>query len=375
MLFASEQAESTSYPTVSDSDLGVYVLGVASGQLTEPFYCEFDDEPFRFAAGSAVGVCPAVTVGQVEVEVRKARRVSAVQARRGATRPEHLGGSSTRSLSPAPGQNMIVIDLTGHEDAERVSGSDKPYSSPQDATSTVVVHGLQSNTDNVEHESPRDHVPLYGCFSCRSGKVVVKLQHGSRDETTEHRRSEEEGSPPKAPFSAMARDSETPTSSRTSQYQGGSHLERKDGTKSEIGQEILDISTQNFDVVSLFEPCLAFPLPRYDKPRRLLNLPHGDLLCVTAHGLMDRFKCGYERYEVSPSVPSAWLTRYRRRRRFLNEDNNFGQVDDACLVKTSDWGTCIVLGHARDHGEISLLRVEDTEVRKERFLCPTLSFS
>ncbi len=267
---------------------------------------------------------------------------------------------------------MTVVDLTGHEGSQRASGSDKPCSSPQDANSTIVEHGLQSNADSVEYEAPRDHILLYGCFSCRSGKVVVKLQHGVRDETTGHRRSLDEGSPSKAPLFTKARDSETPTSSSTSQYQGGSHLEREEGTKTEIGQDILDISAQNFEVVSLFEPCLAFQLPRYDKPRRLLNLPHGDLLCVTALGLMDRFHCWHERYEVSSSVPSAWLTRYRRRRRFLNEDNDFGQVDDACLVKTSDWSTCIVLGHARDHGEISLLRVEDTEVRKKRFLHRTL---
>ena len=56
--------------------------------------------------------------------------------------------------------------------------------------------------------------------------------------------------------------------------------------------------------------------------------------------------------------------RPRRRLRLLDENKALGQVEDACLIKTSDWGSCIVIGHARDRDELSLLRVEETEVRK-----------
>lgn len=59
--------------------------------------------------------------------------------------------------------------------------------------------------------------------------------------------------------------------------------------------------------------------------------------------------------------------RPRRRLRFLDENKALGHVEDACLIKTSKWGSCVVIGHARNYDELSLLRVEETEVRKMHF--------
>ncbi|KAF7797536.1 hypothetical protein EIP86_008736 [Pleurotus ostreatoroseus] len=215
---------------------------------------------------------------------------------------ERMGAStvsSTRSSSPARKQIMAAIDFVTHEVSQRGSGSDRPFSFPPNAISTVVDHGLQSNGDGVEYDPPRGQISLYGCFSCRSGKFVVKLQHGLPGRSTENVPQSKE------PFSPQARDSETPIMLSTSIRQWVPQQERKDDTDTEVTQDLLDIPAQKFSASSLFEPYQAFSLPKYDKPRRLLELPHGDLLCVTAHGLMDRFKCGYERYEVSSSVRSA----------------------------------------------------------------------
>lgn len=215
---------------------------------------------------------------------------------------ERMGAStvpSTRSSSPARKQIMAAIYFVTHEVSQRGSGPDRPFSSPPNAISRVVDHGLQPNEGDVEHDPPREQISLYGCFSCRSGKFVVKLQHGLPGLSTENVPQSKE------PFSPQARDSETPIMLSTSIRQWVPQQERKDDTDTEVIQDLLDIPGQKFSASSLFEPCQAVSLPKYDKPRRLLELPHGDLLCVTAHGLMDRFKCGYERYEVNPSLRRA----------------------------------------------------------------------
>lgn len=110
---------------------------------------------------------------------------------------------------------------------------------------------------------------------------------------------------------------------------------------------------------------LRIPQEKYDKTRRVLLSPsRAQLMSVTMHGIVDNANLSplWSGYFIGFSDFCLFMGHNNRHKSCARTPANPTQerIDDACVVRRAD-GFMVVLGHARDNAQISLLAGADND--------------